>query len=475
MHIHILGICGTFMGGVAALAREAGHRVTGCDAGVYPPMSDQLRALGIDLIEGFGADQLSLSPDMFVVGNVVSRARLADGAPKFPLMEAILDAGKPYTSGPQWLAEHVLLGRHVLAVAGTHGKTTTTSMLAWVLEQGGKAPGFLVGGVPLDFGVSARLGDGPAFVIEADEYDTAFFDKRSKFVHYRPRTAVLNNLEFDHADIFDDLAAIERQFHHLVRTVPGTGRLVVNATEDSLQRVLAQGCWSELARFGAGDAPAGSAKIEWQARGAHDAFDVLQRGEVVGQVEWALSGLHNQMNALAAIAAAEHVGVPPAQAARALGNFRNVRRRMELRGTAERAGGAITVYDDFAHHPTAIRTTLDGLRRKLDASGKKSERILAAFEPRSNTMKLGVMAAQLPWSLESADLSFCHTAGLDWDAAAALAPMGDRAQVANAIEPLVTQLVAAARPGDHIVCMSNGGFGGVHDKLLAALRAPAAS
>ena len=470
MHIHILGICGTFMGGVAALAREAGHRVTGCDAGVYPPMSDQLRALGIDLIEGFGADQLSLSPDMFVVGNVVSRARLPDGSPKFPLMEAILDAGKPYTSGPQWLAEHVLFGRHVLAVAGTHGKTTTTSMLAWVLEQGGKAPGFLVGGVPLDFGVSARLGDGPAFVIEADEYDTAFFDKRSKFVHYRPRTAVLNNLEFDHADIFDDLAAIERQFHHLVRTVPSTGRLVVNATEDSLQRVLAQGCWSELARFGAG-----GANTQWQARGTHDAFDVLRLGEAVGRVEWELSGLHNQMNALAAIAAAEHVGVAPAEAARALGSFRNVRRRMELRGTVERTGGAITVYDDFAHHPTAIRTTLDGLRSKLDAAGKKSERILAAFEPRSNTMKLGVMAAQLPWSLESADLSFCHTAGLDWDAAAALAPMGDRAQAAGAIEPLVRQIVAAARPGDHIVCMSNGGFGGVHDKLLAALRATAAS
>jgi len=462
MHIHILGICGTFMGGVAALAREAGHRVTGCDAGVYPPMSDQLRSLGIELIEGFDADQLAFKPDVFVVGNVVSRVRLADGSPKFPLMEAILDAGKPYTSGPQWLAEHVLLGRHVLAVAGTHGKTTTTSMLAWVLEKGGKAPGFLVGGVPLDFGVSARLGDGPAFVIEADEYDTAFFDKRSKFVHYRPRTAVLNNLEFDHADIFDDLAAIERQFHHLVRTVPGTGRVVVNAAEESLQRVLAQGCWSELARFGAGG--------EWQARGSHDAFDVLQQGEVVGRVEWELSGLHNQMNALAAIAAAEHVGVAPAEAARALGSFRNVRRRMELRGTVEHNGGAITVYDDFAHHPTAIRTTLDGLRQKLDAAGKQSERILAAFEPRSNTMKLGVMAAQLPWSLESADLSFCHTAGLDWDAAAALAPMGARAQVAGAIEPLVRQVVAAARPGDHIVCMSNGGFGGVHDKLIAALR-----
>jgi UDP-N-acetylmuramate: L-alanyl-gamma-D-glutamyl-meso-diaminopimelate ligase len=465
MHIHILGICGTFMGGVAALAREAGHRVTGCDAGVYPPMSDQLRALGIELIEGFGADQLALKPDVFVVGNVVSRARLADGSPKFPLMEAILDAGAPYTSGPQWLAEQVLQGRHVMAVAGTHGKTTTTSMLAWILERAGRAPGFLVGGVPLDFGVSARLGADAAapFVIEADEYDTAFFDKRSKFVHYRPRTAILNNLEFDHADIFDDLAAIERQFHHLVRTVPGQGRVVVNATEESLQRVLAQGCWSELARFGAGG--------EWQATGPHDAFDVLRGGARVGRVEWALSGLHNQMNGLAAIVAAEHVGVAPAAAADALASFRNVRRRMELRGSVERATGTITVYDDFAHHPTAIRTTLDGLRQKLDAAGRRQDRILAVFEPRSNTMKLGTMAAQLPWSLEAADLSFCHSGGLDWDAGAALAPMGAQARVANAIEPLVAQVAAAARPGDHIVCMSNGGFGGVHDKLLSALRA----
>lgn len=466
MHIHILGICGTFMGGLAALAREAGHRVTGCDAGVYPPMSDQLRALGIELIEGFGADQMALAPDVFVVGNVVSRARLEDGSPKFPLMEAILDAGARYTSGPQWLAEHVLQGRHVLAVAGTHGKTTTTSMLAWILERCGKAPGFLVGGVPLDFGVSARLGAGTAFVIEADEYDTAFFDKRSKFVHYRPRTAILNNLEFDHADIFDDLAAIERQFHHLVRTVPSSGRLVVNATEDSLQRVLAQGCWSEVAGFG-------GERADWQARGTHDAFDVMHKGQSVGRVQWELSGLHNQMNALAAIAAAQHVGVSPAEAAQALGSFRNVRRRMELRGSAPRAGGAIRVYDDFAHHPTAIRTTLDGLRRKLDDAGQKGERILAVFEPRSNTMKLGAMAAQLPWSLEAADLAFCHSAGLGWDAAAALAPMGDRARVADNIERLVQQVAAAAAPGDHIVCMSNGGFGGIHQKLLDALGAQA--
>ena len=463
MHIHILGICGTFMGGVAALAREAGHRVTGCDAGVYPPMSDQLRALGIDLIEGFGTDQMALKPDMFVIGNVVSRARLPDGTPKFPLMEAILDAGAPYTSGPQWLAEHVLQGRHVLAVAGTHGKTTTTSMLAWVLEANGLNPGFLVGGVPMNFGVSARLGEGKTFVIEADEYDTAFFDKRSKFVHYRPRTAILNNLEFDHADIFDDLKAIERQFHHLVRTVPGSGRVVVNGLEESLDRVLHAGCWSEVRSFGA-------AVSDFSAVGEPDAFDVLLRGKKVARVEWGLTGVHNQLNALAAIAAAEHVGVAPADAARALGSFQNVRRRMEVRGTVARAGGAITVYDDFAHHPTAIRTTLDGLQRKLRAGGDTG-RIVAVFEPRSNTMKLGTMKSQLPWSLEAADLAFCHSGGLDWDAAQALAPMGARAHVAANIDTLVQQVVAATRPGDHIVCMSNGGFGGIHSRLLGALAA----
>ncbi|SFD85486.1 UDP-N-acetylmuramate:L-alanyl-gamma-D-glutamyl-meso-diaminopimelate ligase [Paracidovorax konjaci] len=468
MHIHILGICGTFMGGLAALAREAGHKVTGCDTGVYPPMSDQLRALGIELIEGYGAGQLDLAPDMFVVGNVVSRARLADGSPKFPLMEAILDAGAPYTSGPQWLAEHVLQGRHVLAVAGTHGKTTTTSMLAWILECAGLQPGFLVGGVPLDFGVSARLGtaqrpvasDGPAgsaplFVIEADEYDTAFFDKRSKFVHYRPRTAVLNNLEFDHADIFDDLRAIERQFHHLVRTVPPSGRVVVNGLEESLARVLHEGCWSGVASFGA-------AVSDFSARGEPQAFDVLRGDRPVARVEWALTGVHNQLNALAAIAAAEHVGVDPADAASALARFQNVKRRMELRGTAN----GIAVYDDFAHHPTALRTTLDGLRRRLGPQA----RILAAFEPRSNTMKLGTMKSQLPWALESADLAFCHTAGLDWDATAVLAPLGDRARTAADVDALVAQIAAAARPGDHVVCMSNGSFGGIHTKLLDSLQ-----
>jgi len=448
------------MGGLAALAREAGHRVTGCDSGVYPPMSDQLRALGIELIEGYGAEQLALAPDMFVVGNVVSRARLADGSPKFPLMEAILDAGAPYTSGPQWLAEQVLTGRHVLAVAGTHGKTTTTSMLAWILECAGLAPGFLVGGVPMNFGISARLGslaagqERPLFVIEADEYDTAFFDKRSKFVHYRPRTAVLNNLEFDHANIFDDLAAIERQFHHLVRTVPPSGRVVFNGLEESLARVLHAGCWSAVASFGA-------AVSDFSARGEPHDFEVLQRGEPVARVRWGLSGTHNQLNALAAIAAAEHVGVAPDQAAQALARFENVKRRMELRGQVR----GISVYDDFAHHPTALRTTLDGLRRRVGPEA----RILAAFEPRSNTMKLGTMKAQLPWALEAADLAFCHTAGLDWDAAEALAPMGARASTAADVDQLVTDLVVQARPGDHIVCMSNGSFGGIHAKLLNKL------
>lgn len=460
MHIHILGICGTFMGGVAALAREAGHKVTGCDAGVYPPMSDQLRALGIELIEGYDADQVQLQPDMFVVGNVVSRARLADGSPKFPLMEAILDQGLPYTSGPQWLAEHVLQGRHVLAVAGTHGKTTTTSMLAWILESAGLTPGFLVGGVPLNFGVSARLGDvapgqqRPLFVIEADEYDTAFFDKRSKFVHYRPRTAVLNNLEFDHADIFPDLAAIERQFQHLLRTVPAAGRVVSNGLEEALARVLHQGCWSEVRSFG-------SAVSDFTAQGPHHAFAVLHAGQVVGQVQWGLSGEHNQLNALAAIAAAEHVGVPPATACAALADFQNVRRRMELRGTV----AGIALYDDFAHHPTAIRTTLDGLRQQIG----QQKRILAVFEPRSNTMKLGTMKAQLPWALKEADLAFCHTAGLDWDAAQALEPLGAAGLTADNIATLVQQVMAAVQPNDTIVCMSNGGFGGVHTQLLAAL------
>jgi len=450
MHLHILGICGTFMGGLAAIAREAGHRVTGCDANVYPPMSDQLRALGIELVEGWSAEQMALQPDIFVIGNVVTRGN--------PLLEAVLDAGARYTSGPQWLAEHVLAGRHVLAVAGTHGKTTTTSMLAWILEQAGLEPGFLVGGVPLNFGVSARLGRGRCFVIEADEYDTALFDKRSKFVHYRPRTAVLNNLEYDHADIFPDLAAIETQFHHLVRTVPASGRLVVNARDEALQRVLQRGCWSSVQRFGTRrEEPGGLC-----ARGEPDAFDVLRGSLKVGRVEWSLLGEHNQMNALAAIAAAEHVGVAPEAAAAALRAFTNVRRRLELRGQA----GGVKVYDDFAHHPTAMRTTVNGLRRRVGL-----ERILAVFEPRSNTMKTGTMKAQLPWALEEADLSFCLQGAYGWSAREALAPMGAQAVVADSVDALVAQVARAARPGDHVLCMSNGGFGGIHDKLLAALAA----
>jgi UDP-N-acetylmuramate: L-alanyl-gamma-D-glutamyl-meso-diaminopimelate ligase len=459
------------MGGLAALAVEAGHKVTGCDTGVYPPMSDQLRALGIELTEGYGADQLAFNPDVFVVGNVVSRAHLADGKPKYPLMEAILNAGLPYTSGPQWLSGHVLHHpthhatgpRHVLAVAGTHGKTTTTAMLTWILECAGLQPGFLVGGVPLNFGVSARLGSGNTFVIEADEYDTAFFDKRSKFVHYRPRTAILNNLEFDHADIFDNLDAIERQIHHLVRTVPSSGRVVVNGLEESLTRVLHQGCWSEVRSFGA-------AVSDFTAVGEPHDFDVSFQGKSVGHVAWALGGVHNQLNALAAIAAAEHVGVSPDVAAKALGTFENVKRRMEVRaqvqlpGTVQGKDLPVTIYDDFAHHPTAIRTTVNGLRRKIGTA-----RILAVFEPRSNTMKLGAMKAQLPWSLEEADLAFCHSGGLGWDAAQALAPMGARAQVADTVDGVVAQVVAAARAGDQVLCMSNGGFGGVHAKLEKAL------
>ncbi|MEZ7848245.1 MAG: UDP-N-acetylmuramate:L-alanyl-gamma-D-glutamyl-meso-diaminopimelate ligase [Polaromonas sp.] len=470
MHIHILGICGTFMGGLAALAREAGHQVTGCDTGVYPPMSDQLRSLGIELTEGYDASvlqQAGFKPDMFVIGNVVSRAQLPDDSPKFPLMEAILNQGLPYTSGPQWLAEHVLRGRHVLAVAGTHGKTTTTAMLTWILDRAGLQSGFLIGGVPLNFGVSARLGQGQCFVIEADEYDTAFFDKRSKFVHYRPRTAILNNLEFDHADIFENLAAIERQFHHLVRTVPSQGRVVVNAAEASLTRVLAQGCWSEQTHFG--DSPSNQAGFT--AVGEPQAFQVLKAGQPVAEVRWAISGVHNQLNALAAIAAAEHVGVSPTTAAQALSSFENVKRRMEVRGVVQRPSGDITVYDDFAHHPTAIHTTVDGLRRQLNAQGQPAARILAIFEPRSNTMKLGTMTAQLPWCLEQADLAFCHAGGLDWDARAALAPMGARAQVADTLDALLAQVTAAALPGDHLLCMSNGGFGGIHAKLLDALAA----
>ncbi|HJV25119.1 MAG TPA: UDP-N-acetylmuramate:L-alanyl-gamma-D-glutamyl-meso-diaminopimelate ligase [Aromatoleum sp.] len=447
MHIHILGICGTFMGGIAQIARAAGHTVTGCDANVYPPMSTQLEQCGIALTEGYDAAQINLAPDMFVVGNAISRGN--------PLLEAILDRGLPYVSGPQWLAEQVLQGRWVLAVAGTHGKTTTTSMLAWLLEDAGLNPGFLVGGVPGNFGVSARLTDSSFFVIEADEYDTAFCDKRSKFVHYRPRTAILNNLEFDHADIFADLAAIETQFHHLVRTIPASGRIIANAGEESLKRVLGRGCWSEVEWFGDG--------ADWSVDvGAEKGEAVFRlRGEELGRGRMPMAGSHNRSNALAAIAAARHVGITPAQSIATLARFEGIKRRMELRGEV----GGVSVYDDFAHHPTAIALTIEGLRRR-EADG----RILAVLEPRSNTMKLGVMKDRLPESLALADRVFCYTNGLGWDAASALAPLGERATTYEALDALIADVAADARPGDHVLVMSNGGFGGVHEKLLAALR-----
>ena len=445
MHLHILGICGTFMGGLALIARAAGHRVTGCDANVYPPMSTQLAAQGIELIEGWSADQAALAPEVFVVGNVVTRGN--------PLMEAILDRGLPYVSGPQWLRENVLAGRWVAAVAGTHGKTTTSAMLAWILEQAGLAPGFLIGGVPGNFGVSARLTPGRFFVIEADEYDTAFFDKRSKFLHYPAHTAILNNLEFDHADIFPDLAAIETQFHHYVRTLPASGLIVANAGDEALARVLARGCYTPVEPF--------DSREGWRAAGeTADGFDVLWRGGRQGRVNWSLAGAHNRSNALAAIAAARHCGVAPAQAIAALGAFAGVKRRMELRGVA----GGVTVYDDFAHHPTAIETTLAGLRGRLDGG-----RLIAVIEPRSNTMKLGAMKERLAGSLADADRVYCYSAGLQWDAKATLAPLGAKAAVTDDFEALLGAIASGARPGDHVVIMSNGGFGGIHEKLLARL------
>jgi UDP-N-acetylmuramate: L-alanyl-gamma-D-glutamyl-meso-diaminopimelate ligase len=446
MHIHILGICGTFMGGIALLARASGHRVTGCDANVYPPMSTQLEAQGIELMEGYDAAQAGLNPDLFVVGNAISRGN--------PLLEEILDKGLPYVSGPQWLADNVLRDKWVLAVAGTHGKTTTSSLLAWILDQAGLEPGFLIGGVPQDFGVSARLTSSSFFVIEADEYDTAFCDKRSKFVHYRARTAILNNLEFDHADIFSDLAAIETQFHHFVRILARSGLIVANAAEDSLKRVIQRGCWTPVEWFGN---PEG-----WHLGGAtlDGACEVYLGGEKIGRLALALPGDHNRSNALAAVAAARHVGVAPAVALEALARFGGVRRRLEVRGQVR----GVTVYDDFAHHPTAIAVTIAGLRQR-----QPSGRILAVLEPRSNTMKLGVMKAQLPGSLEGADTTFCYGAHLGWDAAAALAPLGARARVFEDLAALVTAVSGVAQAGDHVLVMSNGGFGGVHEKLLAAL------
>jgi len=433
------------MGGLAAIAREAGHRVTGCDANVYPPMSTQLRAQGIDLIEGYGAEQAELNPDLWIIGNVVSRGN--------PLVETILDRGDRYVSGPQWLAETVLAKRSVIAVAGTHGKTTTSSMLAWILEEAGRAPGFLIGGVPRNFGISARLGEQEYFVIEADEYDTAFFDKRSKMVHYRPRVAIINNIEFDHVDIFPDLASIELQFHYFVRTIPGSGRLVVNGADEVVERVLARGCWTPVERFAG---PEG-----WSARDRHgDGFEVWLGGLNFGRVRWGLFGDHNRQNALAAIAAARAIGVAPERAVRALSRFENVARRMELRGEP----GRVSVWEDFAHHPTAIASTLSGLRGRIG-----SARILAVLEPRSSTMRTGAMNAQLPGSLGHADRVFCYSANLNWDAAQVLAPLGARARCETDLDRLVGAIAAEARPGDHVLIMSNGSFGGLPDRLLQAL------
>jgi UDP-N-acetylmuramate: L-alanyl-gamma-D-glutamyl-meso-diaminopimelate ligase len=453
MHVHILGIAGTFMGGLAALAKAAGFRVTGSDLNVYPPMSTQLNELGIEYVQGYGAGQLDLRPDMVVVGNALSRGS--------PVVEAMLDRGMPYTSGPLWLAEHVLQDRHVLAVAGTHGKTTTSSMLTWILEHAGLEPGFLIGGVPTNFGCTARLGSAPYFVIEADEYDTAFFDKRAKFVHYRPRTAILNNLEYDHADIYPDVAAIRRQFNQLLRTVPSAGRLIVNGDDANLSTTLEMGCWTPRETF-SGAAPGADWTVHDEA-GESALFSVHLRGRKVAEVEWTLIGKHNVMNALAAIAAAHHVGVDPARAAQALNEFRGVKRRMEIRGVV----GGVTVYDDFAHHPTAIESTLRGLRARVGAA-----RIVAVVEPRSNTMKLGVHREQLAPALALADHSwFLKSADLGWDLPAALRSLGTRVSFAESVEALVKGLADDSRPGDQLLVMSNGGFGGLHDKLLAELRA----
>lgn len=449
MHLHILGICGTFMGGLAALAKDMGHTVTGCDANVYPPMSTQLEALGIGLHEGFDAEQLdTFKADVYVVGNAMTRGK--------PVIEEILNRGLTYISGPQWLGENVLQGRWVLSVAGTHGKTTTSSMLAWILDYAGVSPGFLIGGIAKNFGISARMpkGDSPFFVIEADEYDTAFFDKRSKFVHYRSRTVVLNNLEYDHADIFPNIEAIETQFHHLVRTVPANGLIVANGTEPHLANAIDKGCWTQIEYFGPG--------MQWEfRRGAEEGrfavrCDEKDRGEVI----WEFTGSHNKMNALAAIAAARHAGVPVKVAIEALNQFEGVARRMEVRGVVN----GITVYDDFAHHPTAVATTLAGLRRRVG-----SARILAVLEPRSNTMKLGAMRNALPASLANADTVFIHANQLGWDAAETFTPIGTKTGVFDDLNVLIEAIVAVAAPGDHVVVMSNGGFGGIHNKLLAAI------
>ncbi len=450
MHVHILGICGTFMGGIAALARAAGHRVTGSDRGVYPPMSTQLASLGIEVTEGYESAQLDEPPDCVVVGNVMTRG--------MPVVEAMLDAGLPYTSGPEWLARHVLDERWVLAVAGTHGKTSTASMLAWILDDAGLNPGFLIGGVPGNFGRSARLGAGPFFVVEADEYDTAFFDKRSKFVHYRPRTLVLNNLEYDHADIFADLEAIKVQFHHLIRTVPGSGRIIVNAADANLREVLERGCWTAIETFSPADREG-----QWRARNAGQGcgFEVVTDGDRAVAVDWELPGAYNQQNALAALLAARHAGVPPGSGADALGRYKGVARRMENRGRER----GITVFDDFAHHPSEIRATLEG------AAGLPREgRLVAVFEPRSNTMRMGVHRDELRRAFQSADAVYLfEPPDLSWDIDSVASEIKPATIVCDDVGDLVRRLVSELRSGDDVVIMSNGAFGGIHTRLLEAL------
>jgi UDP-N-acetylmuramate: L-alanyl-gamma-D-glutamyl-meso-diaminopimelate ligase len=455
MHVHILGVCGTFMGGVAALAKALGHRVTGSDRSVYPPMSSQLEALGVELIQGYQAEQLTPAPDVVIVGNVMTRG--------MPVIERLLESSLPFTSGPQWLAEHVLRDRWVLAVSGTHGKTTTSSLLAWILEHAGLNPGFLIGGVPVNFEATARLGANPFFVIEADEYDTAFFDKRSKLAHLRARTAVINNIEFDHADIFADVGAIQRQFHQFVRLIPATGRILWNAADANVRAMLDMGCWTPCEGF-AREATTGA---KWSARvapgGDFSSFEVLEDGRGRGRVEWPLIGAHNVENALAAIAAAQHAGVPAKSSIAALARFGGIRRRLELRG---RVAG-VTVYDDFAHHPTAIASTLDGLRRRVG-----SERIVAVLEPRSNTMRMGVHRDTLAPALAGADeVWFYVPPNLGWELESAVRPLGARAHFAADLGDLLERLHAELRSGDHVLIMSNGGFGGLHARLLDALAA----
>jgi UDP-N-acetylmuramate: L-alanyl-gamma-D-glutamyl-meso-diaminopimelate ligase len=451
MKLHILGVCGTFMGGIALLAKQLGHEVSGSDSNVYPPMSTQLEASGIRLMEGYAAAHLKPPPDLVIVGNALSRGNRA--------VEYLLDEGLPFVSGPQWLAEQALRGRWALAVAGTHGKTTTTSMLAWILESAGLAPGFLIGGVAQNFGVSARLGQGPHFVVEADEYDTAFFDKRSKFIHYRPRTLIINNIEFDHADIFPDLEAVKRQFHHLVRTVPGNGLIVRPAPDAAIDAVLGMGCWTAQQSFGENH------NARWQIRALspdYSQFEVLTDQELQGTVRWSCFGRHNALNAVAAMAAARHAGVSAEAACQGLADFKNAKRRLESLGTV----AGVTVYDDFAHHPTAIAVTIDALRQRVG----REARIITVFEPRSNTMRMGVHREELAPAFAGADLAlFYRPPELGWDLSQATETLGERRQVFPDLDGIIDSILSRKRPGDHILIMSNGGFGGIHGKLLAIL------